>query len=108
MGFKIGDKVVYTGGAPDAATMRLPEVNTEIVTIKGYCDVYNNSYDIEGYEVCSDGIPQSINGKRLRKVEPKKETVSATFKILKEFRESEIIKEVDVIEKPSPVIMQNN
>jgi len=68
MGFTKGDKVIMIRKPKGA--VRFPEINNEIVTIKGCCAVFSNSYDLEGYERSGDGLPQSFQGYLLRKVEP--------------------------------------
>lgn len=93
MGFKIGDKVVCIKKVkwqPIAG----PKFNDELV-------VSDMDGDFLMFSEYGDFV--SYDHIQFRKVEPKKATICATASILREFKESEIIKEVDVIEKPNPV-----
>lgn len=101
MGFKIGDKVVcIKRGA-------WTHVNGNY---QGKDPVYNDDYVVKGTDseignpiLLLEGFGCWYFSCEFRKVEPKKQTNKLSAKLLEEFKESEIIKEVDVIEKPNPV-----
>ncbi len=96
MGFKVGQEVVCIDSSNGYGINKPSKlVKNETYTITEIDEVGDVGVN-NGYDYLYDPT-------RFRKVEPKKETETATFKILREFKESEIIKEVDVIEKPNPV-----
>jgi len=84
--FKVGDKVVYTGGGRTDSGIIYPVLNKEIVVIKRF---YTEEGDsdvaiIEGYEYDIHGGLQGFNFIHIRKVEPNKKRSNAITRELVE------------------------